>query len=296
MPACKKWQTGRQEAQVAVKPIRIMEGNAEPNERFWRVADSAEGDVQGEPSIEFYGPISEYIYDFENWTVKNMPLMFKDDLERIGQGGPVTLRIHSGGGDVFAASAIRSILVDYPGRVTARIDGLCASAATMVALGADEIKMQDTAYFMIHDPGYSFLDGWLDAKALSDLAEHLRHMKRSISDVYSERTGITPDEIDRMMHKETWMSAKEALNLGFVDEVIGGKGEKVPMNASVKNAVLNGVNCPLAVEDCSEYGMGAQVVITEKGKEAPPQVHLEPGDPQENSAELDALLDELLVI
>lgn len=265
---------------MAAKPIRIMEGSAEPNERFWRLLDVADGSGDSEPTIEFYGPISEYIYDLENWTVKNMPLMFKDDLDRIGQGGPVTLRIHSGGGDVFAASAIRSILVDYPGRVTARIDGLCASAATMVALGADEIRMQDTAYFMIHDPGYSFLDGWLNAKVLSDLAEHLRHMKRSLSDMYAARTGITPDEIDRMMHKETWMSAKEALDLGFVDEVIGGKGEVVPMNTSVKNAVLNGVNCPLDVEDCSVYGMGEQYVITENAAQMEDQ--------------LDDLLDDLL--
>lgn len=279
--------------------IRIVEGSAKVGERFWRVIDaqkSASGDpaVESVPSIEFYGYISEYAL----WGDEITPALFKQDLERVGNGGPVQIRIHSGGGDVFAASAIRSILVDYPGKVTARIDGLCASAATMVALGADEIKMQDTAYFMIHDPGYSVLMGWLDATELSNLAEHLKLTKQGILDAYEGKTRLPREELSRMMRAETWMTAKQAAEYGFVDEIIGGKGDKVPLNASVKNAVMNGVNCPLEVvpsagsgdsltlfgQDCSGLGMGEQTV------------NVENDTVEENSAECDALLDELFVI
>ena len=131
---------------MAKKPMRVLEGSAKPYEPFWRVVDAAESE-SGEPEIEFYGYISEYSW----WDDDITPAKFKADLLNIGKGGPVTVRINSGGGEVYAASAIRAMIVDYPGQVTTRIDGLCASAATLVAMAGDVVKMQDSAYFMIHE-------------------------------------------------------------------------------------------------------------------------------------------------
>jgi len=259
------------------EPIRVVEGKAAPNERFWRIVDAV--DSGGVPSIEFYGYISEYLW----WGDEITPKIFKDDLERIGKGGPIQIRINSGGGEITAASAIRSILTDYPGEVTARIDGLCASAATMVALGADKILIQDTAYFMVHDPGYSVLMGWLDATELAGLAEHLKLMKAGILDAYEYRTKLPREELSRMMRVETWMTAKQAVEFGFADQVVFG-GTQVGLNASVANAIKMSANCPLsAVEEVS-------------GVEDETQIESAESDKKRIEDQWNDLLDELLVI
>jgi len=194
------------------KPLRIFEGDAQPYTPFWRVID-AESSESGEPEIEFYGYISEYSWLDDDIT----PQLFKRDLNEIGRGGPVTIRIHSGGGDVFAASAIRAMIMDYPGRVTTRIDGLCASAATYVATAGDVVKMQDSAFMMIHDPWTIALGGVEELKAAIDL---LKTVKQGIIEAYQSKTALNADTLAKMMSDETWMTAQEALELGFVDEVI----------------------------------------------------------------------------
>ena len=251
--------------------IRVAEGKLKPHQAFWRVVDAVGGE---EPSIEFYGPISEYSWLGDEIT----PAKFKADLYDVGKGGPVTVRINSGGGEIIAASVIRSMLTEYPGKVTARIDGLCASAATMVAMGADEVLMQDTSYFMIHDPGYSMLVGWLDSTTLTELSDHLKRMKGGLVDAYVYRTGLQSEEIARMMRNETWMTAKEAVELGFADEVIHG-GKPARMNASVANAILNSVNCP----QCLAENPGLPDVV----------LGVDDLEPAGSDTEVDVLRDEL---
>lgn len=222
------------------QPLRIFEGTAKPYEPFWRVRDAAESE-SGEPEIEFYGFISEYSWFGDEIT----PQKFKDDLNKAGGGGPVTIRINSGGGEVFAASVIRSIIVDYPGRVTVRIDGLCASAATYVALAGDVVRMQDTAYFMIHDPSAIAWGTVEDFKAVIDL---LKTVKNGIMDAYQTKTGLGIDKLAKMMSEETWMSANEAKNLGFIDDVITDKRARSALkNVAVMNALQNYVNVPAAL-------------------------------------------------
>lgn len=211
------------------KPLRLFEGNHQPYEPFWRLIDAAESE-SGEPEIEFYGYISEYSWYDDDIT----PAKFKSDLAKHGQGGPVTIRIHSGGGDVFAASTIRAMIMDYPGRVTTRIDGLCASAATYVATAGDVVKMQDSAFFMIHDP---WTVAWGSADELQAAIDLLNTVKQGIIETYQAKTDLDTETLWQMMRDETWMTAQEALELGFVDEVITAPA-KVP--AGLQNiAVLN---------------------------------------------------------
>lgn len=220
---------------MELEPMRIFDGTARPHEPFWRVRDAVEG---GEPEIEFSGYISEYSWFEDDIT----PKLFRQALEETGQGGPVTVRINSSGGDVFAASAIRSMLVDYPGRVTARIDGLCASAATFVALGADHVRMQDTAFFMIHDPSAMV---WGSIEEVKAGLEMLKTVKAGILSAYQDKTGLDAERLGRMMTAETWLTAQEAQELGFVDEVIGG-----PVGVGARNvAILNAVAVKRAVRD-----------------------------------------------
>lgn len=217
------------------KPMRVFEGKAEPFQPFWNFKPANETE-SGEPELEFYGFISEYSWFGDDIT----PAMFKDQLYSNGKGGPITVRMNSGGGEVVAASVIRSILVDYPGKVTVRIDGLAASAATFVALAGDVVKMQDTAFFMIHDP--SILVGGTvdDLKAAIDL---LKTVKSGIMDAYQAKTNLPTEKLERMMSNETWMSANQAMELGFVDEVISTKPTKNMANMGARNiAVLNACN------------------------------------------------------
>jgi len=225
-------------------PIRCFEGTAKPYEPFWRVRDAAESD-SGEPEIEFYGHISEYSW----WGDEITPAKFKADLMSIGRGGPVTVRIHSGGGEVWAASAIRAMLVDYPGRVTTRIDGLCASAATYIALAGDRILMQDTAFFMIHDPA-CMLYGTVED--LKETIEFLKVIKQGIVEAYQGKTGMEAEKLAKLMTDETWLTAQDAKKMGFVDEVVGGPVKNlnsVLQNAAFLNCLNEYSNVPEAVTE-----------------------------------------------
>ncbi len=220
------------------EPIRCFEGNAKPHEAFWRVRNAAETE-NGEAEVELYGVISEYSWFDDDVT----PKMFKDDLARIGAGGPVTIRINSGGGDVIAASVMRTIIKDYPGQITVKIDGIAASAAVVVALAGDRILIQDTAYMMIHDPGFSVFWAWLDIATLEGMVDTLKSVKGGILDTYAAKTGIGAERIGRMMADETWMSANEAVKLGFADEVVGGE-RAAQNNQAMQNALKNYMHVP----------------------------------------------------
>jgi ATP-dependent Clp protease, protease subunit len=221
------------------EPMRCFEGSTRPHEPFWRLVDAVQAE-SGEPEIEFYGYISEYSW----WDDDITPAQFKQDLYGLGKSGPVTVRINSGGGDVVAASMIRAMIIDYPGRVTVRIDGLCASAATFVATAGDVVRMQDTAYFMIHDPATM---AWGTVDDLKQVIDLLKTVKSGIIDAYQAKTKLDTERLAKMMADETWLTAKEAQALGFIDEVISanpGKTYKAMQNAVITNALRNYVNLP----------------------------------------------------
>lgn len=216
------------------KPLRCFEGTAKPHEPFWRIRNEAgEG---GQPEIELYGWISEISWMDDEIT----PKMFKDDLYKAGMGGPITIRLNSAGGDVIAASVMRSIIMDYPGKVTVRIDGLAASAATVVATAGDRVLMQDSAYFMIHDPLMVFFMAALNIEDLKRITDTLKSVKDGILQAYAAKSGLSREKLSRMMTDETWMSAAEAKAAGFVDEIVtwvsGESGAKNARKAALLNA------------------------------------------------------------
>ena len=211
-------------------PIRCFDGKAEPYQPFWgwKAQDAA-----SEPELTFYGPISEFAW----WGDEITPKKFAEDLAKHGRNGPITIRMHSPGGDLFAAHAIAGMLRDYPGSKTVIIDGVCASAAVMVALSADTIKMQDAAYMMVHNPGFGSLYGWMDAFTLRQFADMLDTFTAGMLDGYENRTNLSREELSALLDAETWMTAAQALERGFVDEILtGGKPIKAQMPA-LKNFV-----------------------------------------------------------
>lgn len=217
------------ESKRSGQAIRIVQGEAKPFEPFWRTRAASEGQPA---EIDFFGYISEF-----SWLGDEIsPQRFKEDLARVGQGGPVTIRLHSGGGDLFAAAAIRAILVDYPGAITVKIMGLAASAAVAIALAGDEIQIFDTAYMMIHNPGWPGLMGWLDESTLRKFADMLDLFAEGMINAYEARTGMGREEIAQMMDAETWMTAQQAVDLGFADKVITADRAPAQLSASALQA------------------------------------------------------------
>ncbi len=228
------------------KPIRCYEGTAEPHSRFWNVVNAAESQ-SGEPEIEFSGVISEYSW----WGDEITPQMFKDDLNNIGKGGPVTIKVNSGGGDVIAASVIRSILAEYAGFKTIKVIGIAASAAVAIVLAGDKIMIQDTAYMMIHDPLFEVMFASLDIETMETLLACLKTTKTGLADTYASHTGISVERINKMMTETTYLSANEAVKLGFADEVIHIGKEALHESEAVAKAnaslLKNYMNVPAAL-------------------------------------------------
>ena len=170
------------------------------------------------------------------------PKQFADALAELG-GKPLTLRINSPGGDVFAAQAIYNKLRDYPGAVTVKIDGLSASAATIVTCAGDTVVMPENALYMIHNP-LTFAVG--NAEEMRKTADKLDTVRDTIVNVYLKRTGgkVGADDIKSMMDAESWLTAQEALDYGFVDVI----DQETPIedNISGNMLIMNSVSCDLA--------------------------------------------------
>lgn len=147
------------------------------------------------------------------------PRQFYEDLKALGPKSGITVRINSAGGDVFAAQAIYTQLKTHAAKITVIVDGLAASAASIVAMAGDTVKMPANAMMMIHNPAL-ILAGYYTADELERLAERLDAVKESIVNAYTAKTGLDRKTIAKMMDEETWMTGEEAVQKGFADEVL----------------------------------------------------------------------------
>lgn len=131
-------------------------------------------------------------------------------------GQRVTLRINSPGGSVFEGAAIYNAVKRHPGGVDVVIDGLAASMASVIACGGTSVAMASNALFMIHNPAS---DMWGDAEDMRREADLLDKVKETIVNSYRDRTGMDAEEISSMMDAETWLTAEQALEFGFIDSI-----------------------------------------------------------------------------
>lgn len=160
----------------------------------------------------------------------------------------ITLRINSPGGDVFEARAIVAALRDHKAEITARVDGLAASAASYIALAADHVQIVQGAFFMVHN-AWSLVIG--DKRDMTEMASLLGKVDNSILDDYEEATGQKRDQLQAWMDAETWMTADEAKANGFADEVIDGKAAKAAWNLAAY------ANAPAALKEPAQPNPGA---------------------------------------
>ncbi len=148
--------------------------------------------------------------------------MFHDEL--FAGTGPVTIWLNSPGGDCIAASQIYSMLMDYTGDVTVKIDGIAASAASVIAMAGTKVMMAPTALMMIHNPMTAAYGNHTD---MEKAIEMLDEVKESIINAYEIRTGLSRARLSHLMDSETWMNANKAIELGFADEVLSDEKKNV---------------------------------------------------------------------
>lgn len=265
-------------------------------DRFWQIKNQ----VNGSGEILLYGPIASSRSWF-NDTVT--PQEFARDLESLN-GKDVTVRINSGGGDVFAAHAIHNQLVAYKGRVTVIIDGLAASAATIVAMAGQKIIMPSNSMMMIHNPAIG-MDDYYTAEDLQKYVDALTAIKGSIVAAYKKRCKLSSEELEILMDAETWMGAQECLDKGFADEINGSietvlNGNTLIINsakydltayknaASIKSCINEKEKNMSRLEEILD-SLGLKIVDSPKAKNTTVQVAT-PVSPQptDNSAAIEA--------
>ena len=179
------------------------------------------------------------------------PAIFREELH--AAEGDVVLWINSPGGDCFAAAQIYNMLMDYPGKVAVKIDGLAASAASVIAVAGSTVEISPVGMVMIHNPmTISIGDVQEMERAIALLAE----VKESIINAYEIKTGLPRAKISRFMDAETWMNAKKAVELGFADAILTGEKNRptgdesdglIFSRAAVTNSLL------------SKFGQGKQM-------------------------------------
>ena len=217
-----------------------MEKTATPqakpkNKHFWNF-QPASGD--NPPELILYGDIASETW----WGDEVTPRQFTEELDALGAVPEIVVRINSGGGDVFAANAIYTRLKDNAAKITVKIDGWAASAATIVAMAGDVIEIPGNGVFMVHDPSMGLL-GYFNEADLVKLTDEIKVIKQSIVNGYALKTGKPADEIASIMAAETWYDGKQAVEAGFCDKLMFEDAETTVENGA--KIVVNSVSLDL---------------------------------------------------
>ena len=180
--------------------------------KFWHWKNQAAADGETPTRVlEIYGSIAE-----ESWFDDDItPKMFRDEL--FAGKGDVIIWLNSPGGDCIAASQIYTMLMDYPGHVTVKIDGLAASAASVIAVAGTRVLIAPTAMMMIHNPSTAAFGNRQDMEKIIAMLDEI---KESIINAYEIKTGLSHTQLSHMMDETTWMNAKKAVELGFADAIL----------------------------------------------------------------------------
>ncbi len=161
--------------------------------------------------LELNGTIAE-----ESWFDDDVtPQLFKDELN--AGTGDITVWINSPGGDCVAAAQIYNMLSNYKGKVTVKIDGIAASAASVIAMAGDTVLVSPVSMLMIHNPATI---AWGDHAEMQKAIDMLSEVKESIINAYVLKTGLSRPKLSHLMDAETWMDANKAVELGFADEIM----------------------------------------------------------------------------
>lgn len=175
------------------------------NKKFWKWKNQMDTEDR---TLFLNGTMAE-----ESWFDDDVtPQLFKDELN--SGTGNITVWINSPGGDCIAAAQIYNMLTEYKGNVTVKIDGLAASAASVIAMAGDTVLMSPVSTMMIHNPATI---AWGDHAEMQKAIDMLNEVKESIINAYVIKTGLSRSKLSHLMDAETWMNANKAIELGFAD-------------------------------------------------------------------------------
>ena len=185
--------------------------------RFWKwVRNKAPDPDNPDMAIEERTLFLDGTIASESWFDDDVtPALFKSELN--SGKGDITVWINSPGGDCFSAAQIYNMLRDYTGKVTIKIDGIAASAASVIAMAGDTVLVSPVSMIMIHNPATIAMG---DHNEMQKAIEMLDSVKDSIINAYALKTGLSHNKLAELMENETWMDAREAVKLGFADDVI----------------------------------------------------------------------------
>ena len=180
--------------------------------KFWNWKKVKNQETGAEERIlELSGTIAE-----DSWFDDDVtPQIFKDELN--SGTGDITVWINSPGGDCVAAAQIYNMLSNYKDRVTVKIDGIAASAASVIAMAGDTVLVSPVSMLMIHNPATI---AWGDHAEMQKAIDMLSEVKESIINAYVLKTGLSRPKLSHLMDAETWMDANKAVELGFADEIM----------------------------------------------------------------------------
>lgn len=243
--------------------------------------------------LELNGTIAE-----ESWFDDDVtPQLFKDELN--AGSGDITVWINSPGGDCVAAAQIYNMLSIYKGKVTVKIDGIAASAASVIAMAGDTVLVSPVSMLMIHNPATI---AWGDHAEMQKAIDMLAEVKESIINAYVLKTGLSRPKLSHLMDAETWMDANKAVELGFADGIMtrakaepeedgedtDGEEEeekKLPPSTSSMLYSRRAVTNALLNKMAAKYGQGEK-----KPKAAQAQI---PAPETETGRSVDALMERL---
>lgn len=200
----------------------------------------------------------------ESWFDDDVtPELFKEELN--AGTGNITVWINSPGGDCVAAAQIYNMLMDYKGDVTVKIDGIAASAASVIAMAGTKVLMSPVSTMMIHNPATIAFG---DKTEMNKAIEMLDAVKDSIMNAYEIKTGMSRAKISHLMDAETWMDAHKAMELGFADEIMQRAEEDVGApdvsmmfsRAAVTNSLMDKIAAKCRIKAPDESCTGATEV------------------------------------
>ena len=184
--------------------------------KFWNwknqtVQDSKTDAETTERVLELNGTIAE-----ESWFDDDVtPQLFKEELN--AGNGDITVWINFPGGDCVAAAQVYNMLSNYAGKVTVKIDGIAASAASVIAMAGDTVLVSPVSMMMIHNPATI---AWGDSAEMQKAVAMLDEVKESIINAYEIKTGLDRKKLSKLMDAETWMDANSAVEYGFADGIM----------------------------------------------------------------------------
>ena len=180
--------------------------------KFWNWKTIQNNKDEPSESVLFLnGTIAE-----ESWFDDDVtPMIFKEELNQ--HQGDITVWINSPGGDCIAAAQIYNLLMEHKGNVTVKIDGIAASAASVIAMAGTTVLMSPVAMLMIHNP---MTVAYGNTEEMQKAIEMLNEVKESIINAYELKTGLSRNKLSKLMDNETWMDARKAVELGFADSMV----------------------------------------------------------------------------